>query len=134
MPIGGELDGEQRRGEREMDGATMINSDIHRINEKIDSMHLSRNPSMMMNSRREYERRIDNEKIKREDVGMVKRMDHSYRLTESDYVDRPLVPMRSPMRSPLRSPALPPGMEMNLPRGNAFNEQYYPTEEKSGWV
>lgn len=114
VALGGELEGQT------IDGATMINDDIQRISEKIEGMSI--------NTRREYERKIENEKIKQEEFSMTKRMDDSYRLTESDFQQRPLVPMRSPMRSPLRS-------EVH-PEGNAFspNRGYFPNDGKNGWV
>ncbi|KAF2867194.1 hypothetical protein BDV95DRAFT_598314 [Massariosphaeria phaeospora] len=80
-----------------IDGVTMMNNDIRRISEKIDNMSDAARP-------RQYDRRIENEKIKQEDFGKTKRMDDSYRLAETEYASRPLVPDRSPLRSPV-SPA-----------------------------
>ncbi|KAF2192711.1 hypothetical protein K469DRAFT_731177 [Zopfia rhizophila CBS 207.26] len=104
-----ELEGSSVSPGGELDGATMLNNDIQRISEKIDGM----------GRMRAYERRIENEKIKQEEFTKTKRMDESYRLTESDYIQRPLVPIRSP----LRSPASP----------QAFSPQGYYPDEKSGW-
>ncbi|KAF2476439.1 uncharacterized protein BDR25DRAFT_339446 [Lindgomyces ingoldianus] len=100
VPVGAEIDGGgsgtmRSEDAQSLDGTTMLNNDIRRISEKIDDM----------GRMRQYERRIENEKIKQEEFGKTKR-DQSYRLTESDFVDRPLVPSRSPLRSPA-SPASP---------------------------
>ena len=132
MPIGGELDSESRdvvytatapraappapvrSPTREPSGATLLNEDIRRISEKINDMHMSSSQTASHSPHRLYERRIENEKLKREDFDMTKRMDGSFRLTQSDYayqrggnngMQPPLVPLRSPHRSPLRSPA-----------------------------
>lgn len=110
----------------DFEGATLMQNDIARISEKIDSLSMSHNASRML--RQEYERRRENEKVmagefkspRINDVGVDfrhLRTEESYRLAESEYADRPLPPVVSdreremyahrpllPPRSPLRSP------------------------------
>lgn len=88
VPPSGELEGGVEVAA--LDGATMLNHDIRRISEKINDMTVSGT-----RARREYERKIENEKMKQEDFAATKRMDESYRLTESDYAQRPLPPLRT---------------------------------------
>lgn len=111
----------------ELDGVTSpisvmgLNGEIRRISEKIDNYGMSggraaggrdsdtfgfgmgRLPAADGMARlRAYERRIENDKCKPEDVGGVKqRGDDSFRLTQSEYdrdPNRPVVPVRSPYR------------------------------------
>lgn len=114
----------------DLDGATLMQNDIARISEKIDSLSMSHNASRML--RQEYERRRENEKVmagefkspRSNDVGVDYRhlrTDASYRLAETEYAARPLPPGGGaperdnyrdmyanrplpPPRSPLRSP------------------------------
>lgn len=110
----------------DFDGATLMQNDIARISEKIDSLSMSHNASRML--RQEYERRRENEKVmagefkssRINDVGVDLRhlrTEDSYRLAESEYANRPLPPVVDdrerdmyahrplpPPRSPLRSP------------------------------
>ncbi|KAJ4332530.1 hypothetical protein N0V95_009641 [Ascochyta clinopodiicola] len=110
----------------DFEGATLMQNDIARISEKIDSLSMSTNASRML--RQEYERRRENEKVmagefkspRLNDVGVDYRhlrTDDTYRLTESDYAHRPLPAVTGerdvyadrpppPPRSPLRSPVL----------------------------
>ncbi|KAL1656955.1 hypothetical protein SLS61_000751 [Didymella pomorum] len=115
----------------DLDGATLMQNDIARISEKIDSLSMSHNASRML--RQEYERRRENEKVmagefkspRSNDVGVDfrhLRNDESYRLAENEYAprqlppaggdmerdnyremyaNRPLPPPRSPLRSPV---------------------------------
>jgi hypothetical protein len=73
---------------------TRLDDDIARISEKIDTMGISRAEPRLA-AQREMEIRRENEKVMQAD----KRLDSTYRLTESDY-SRPAVPHRSPLRSP----------------------------------
>lgn len=110
------------------EGATLVQDDIARLSEKIESLSMGTNGSRML--RQEYERRRDNEKVmagefksqRINDVGMDYRhlrTDDTYRLTESEYANRPLPAVSAageremyanrplpPPRSPLRSPVL----------------------------
>lgn len=130
MLIGRELDSGEYTSPIDRD--SRLDDDIRRISEKIDNMSTSH--------RREYNRRVENEKYQKEEFRGGRRMmgydDSTYRLTESDYVARPLVPMRSPHRTPLRSPDRM-GMEGRMqthPPGNAFSTNGHYAEERSGWV
>lgn len=115
----------------DFEGATLMQNDIVRISEKIDTLSMSHNASRML--RQEYERRRENEKVmagefkapRINDVGVDirhLRTEESYRLAESEYANRPLPPIEThrerdnyedmyanrplpPPRSPLRSPA-----------------------------
>ncbi|KAF2007325.1 hypothetical protein P154DRAFT_558605 [Amniculicola lignicola CBS 123094] len=120
-------------GDRDtMDGATLLQSDIYRISEKIDEMGRSRRD----------ERRLMNEKIKQEEFSMTKRVDESYRLTESDFSRgmsmnghggdgmagmAPLVPNRSPLRSPSQ-----PGQR--APRGYFPPAREMVDDGRGGWA
>ncbi|KAF2632887.1 hypothetical protein BU25DRAFT_85294 [Macroventuria anomochaeta] len=110
----------------DFEGATLMQNDIARISEKIDTLSVSHNASRML--RQEYERRRENEKVmagefkspRINDVGVDYRhlrTDESYRLAESEYANRPLPPVSGerelyanrplpPPSSPLRSPVL----------------------------
>jgi hypothetical protein len=114
-----ELEGSSMAIGGELDGATMLESDIRRIGEKIDNMSLIR----------AHERRIENEKIKQDEFSITKRMDDSYRLTESDFRERPLVPNRNP----LRAPTSPRSSPQTLPIQNFSTRTYYPNE-RNGWA
>ncbi|KAF2109298.1 hypothetical protein BDV96DRAFT_652145 [Lophiotrema nucula] len=115
-----ELDGSSAPvGSGELDGATMLNNDIQRISEKIDDMGIGR--------MRNYERRIENEKIKQDEFSMTKRVDDSYRLTENDFVGRPLVPNRSPLRSPT-GPNNTPLTQQRMPHTSYHPDRY------DGWA
>ncbi|KAF1933869.1 uncharacterized protein M421DRAFT_414920 [Didymella exigua CBS 183.55] len=83
-------------------GATLMQNDIARISEKIDSLSMSHNASRML--RQEYERRRENEKVmagefkspRINDVGVDYRhlrTEESHRLAESEYASRPLPPI-----------------------------------------
>lgn len=115
----------------DFEGATLMQSDIARIGEKIDSLSMSTHASRML--RQEYERRRENEKVmagefkspRMNDVGVDYRhlrTDARYRMTESEYANRtfsavanererelyanrPLPSPRSPPRSPVLSGA-----------------------------
>jgi hypothetical protein len=87
IPLGGELEG----GTMMSNGATMLNNEIYRLSEKLDGMSAGH--------RREFERGLENEKVKREEFNLGKRTDNSYRLTESDFTFRPTVPSRHPLRN-----------------------------------
>ncbi|ORY19845.1 hypothetical protein BCR34DRAFT_595291 [Clohesyomyces aquaticus] len=145
MSSGGTMTSDEAR---RLEGATILNNDIRRISEKIEDMGRMRT----------YERRIENEKIKQEEFGKTKR-DQSYRLTESDYVERPLVPNRSPLRSPPPGPFTGGGAAVGGagnngsyqsmgPRGREFphamspqggfpqslnQHAYYQDERRPGW-
>lgn len=115
VPPSGELDGGLDTAT--LDDATMLNQDIRRISEKINDMTLSGNQA-----RRDYERKIENEKTKQEEFGVTKRnIDESYRLTESDYAQRPLPPLRTQ------------GHHVNQGRSptSLYAEQVYPQEHYS---
>jgi hypothetical protein len=114
----------------DLEGTTLMQNDIARISEKIDSLSMSHNASRML--RQEYERRRENEKMmagefksaRINDVGVDfrhLRTEESYGLGESEYTTRPLPPLAAdrerdnyrdmyanrplpPPRSPLRSP------------------------------
>ncbi|KZM19844.1 uncharacterized protein EKO05_0003986 [Ascochyta rabiei] len=110
----------------DFEGATVMQNDIARISEKINSLSMSTNASRML--RQEYERRRENEKVmagefkspRLNDVGVEYRhlrTDDTYRLAESNYAHRPLPPVSRgrdvnadhpvpPPKSPLRSPVL----------------------------
>jgi hypothetical protein len=131
--------------------STQLDDDIRRISEKIENMHTSMS-NMEQHNRRNYHpaydtRKIDNEKLKREefdmDMDMRKRMEGAYRITEQNqyYGQRdyeyererrefeqrqqpPTVPIRSPKRSPLREAAV---AGVPKPQG------YFP-DERTGWV
>ncbi|KAF2741295.1 hypothetical protein EJ04DRAFT_480562 [Polyplosphaeria fusca] len=103
----------------ELDGATMLESDIRRIGEKIDDMGRVR----------ALERKIENEKIKQDEFAMTKRVDDSYRLTESDFRARPLVPIRSPLRSPAEPRASP-----QMHAQTTMPVRGYYADERNGWA
>lgn len=81
-----------------LDGATMMNNEIRRLGEKIDNMSFTRGESRSAAERKLTARRENQKHIQGEFA--AQKADQSYRLTESDYVTRPLVPNRSPLRSP----------------------------------
>ncbi|KAF2022060.1 hypothetical protein BU24DRAFT_36724 [Aaosphaeria arxii CBS 175.79] len=100
-----ELEGSHLPDVREMegtpsplDGATMLDRDIQRISEKIEYMgRQAREPHKHMYDKKHG---YENDKMKREEFGVSKGIDGSYRLAESDFATRrPSVPMRSPRRS-----------------------------------
>ena len=121
----------------DFEGATLMQNDIARISEKIDSLSVSHNASRML--RQEYERRRENEKVmagefkspRINDVGVDYRhlrTEEAYRLAESEYANRPLPPIAGtrdrereayvnrplpPPRNPLRSP-VPSGASTDL--------------------
>jgi hypothetical protein len=117
---------------------TMLQSDIQRISEKIDHMGISRAESRLA-AQREIEIRRENEKVIQEEFAN-KRMDNTYRLTESDY-SRPLIPHRSPLRSPPGSapqtpeyPGSPNVVPVNSPNGyHVASPHVFSGEEKDGW-
>ncbi|KAF2203145.1 hypothetical protein GQ43DRAFT_412242 [Delitschia confertaspora ATCC 74209] len=137
IPLGGELEGvtnltmldgtTMQSPIAPLDGPTMLNNDIQRISEKIDELGRIR----------VHERRIENEKMKREDVvkfpqrndfrrddGLQRNnsfcTNDSFRLTESEY-QRPLVPVRNPLRSNAG------------PQGYGSRLEQYP-DEKGEWT
>lgn len=125
---GRERDARERERERERSGVIgreRLNNDIQRISEKIDSMSTTSNN----NSRRNYERKIENEKIKKEEFGITKRReaDGRYKTGEEEYVQRPVVPLRSPLRSPT-----PSGMRQEQGFERSGNGGY--EEERAGWL
>ncbi|KAF2691636.1 hypothetical protein K458DRAFT_381481 [Lentithecium fluviatile CBS 122367] len=132
MAMGGELgtttpdrnDHDRNGYDRNLDGDTMLQNDIQRISEKIDNMGISRTESRLA-AQREIEIRRENEKVMQEEFGN-KRMDSTYRLTESDY-QRPIIPSRSPLRSPPGSspqtpsyPGSPNVVPVNTPNGHGY--------------
>jgi hypothetical protein len=140
-----ELEAQSLQVGGELDGGTLLNEEIRRIGEKIEDMGRTR--AYERSQHRSYERRLDNEKIKQEDFNKTKRMDDSYRLTETDFeengnfADRhyrevegrltPQVPPRSTLRSPsaLGSHEFP-----EPPRGNGFASNRLYAEERRGWA
>ncbi|KAH6620591.1 hypothetical protein C7974DRAFT_236380 [Boeremia exigua] len=115
----------------DFDGATLMQNDITRISEKIDSLSMNANASRLL--RTEYERRRENEKVmagefkspRINDVGIALRhlrAEEAQRGIDTDYAQRPLPAPRDrdhsreahmyahrplpPPRSPLRSPGL----------------------------
>ena len=85
----------------DLDGATMMDHDIRRISEKIDSMTIGGGrtgggpqppPLSLPPNMRPYgytgNRRLENEKSMREEVGFSMKRDQSFRLTESDFQGR----------------------------------------------
>lgn len=88
-----------------LDGATLMDDEIRRIGEKIDKMSVSRITSHST-AQRKFEERRKNATLMQGDFATHK-IDNSYKLTESDYITRPLVPNRSPLRSPGGTPLSP---------------------------
>jgi len=115
----------------------VLQNDIQRISEKIDNMGISRAESRLA-AQREIEIRRENEKVMQEEF-VNKRMDNTYRLTESDY-SRPVVPHRSPLRSPPGSapqtpeyPGSPNVVSVNSPGGyQAASPQFFSVQEERG--
>lgn len=128
MPLSGTHGGELEGGTlspNALDGATMLQNDIRRISEKIDNMGIARHDSRLA-AQRELEIRRENEKVMQNEFAS-KKIDNSYRLTESDYVGRPLVPTRNPLRSPPGSGSVSPREQMASPRMEPLNgPQGYP--------
>lgn len=81
-----------------LDGATLMSSEIRRLGEKIDNMNVGRGEGLASAERNIAARRDHQKHIQGEFA--VQKVDQSYRLTESHYMTRPLVPNRSPLRSP----------------------------------
>ncbi|KAH7127053.1 hypothetical protein B0J11DRAFT_293132 [Dendryphion nanum] len=126
LPISGELDSTVTSTstlDNSLDGATMLDQDIRRISEKINDM--TTNGSR---ARRDYERRIENEKTKQEEFGVTKRIDESYRLTESDYAQRPLPPLRTQGRSPT-SPYMQQSYSPSQQQQD-YTHQVYPQQQQ----
>lgn len=97
-----ELEGSSTSASEELDstiidGATLLQNDIRRIGEKIDGLGISREESRL-DAHRELEIRRDNEKVMQGEFS-TKTIDNSYRLTESDFNQRPIIPTRNPLRS-----------------------------------
>lgn len=110
----------------DFEGATLMQNDIARISEKIDSLSMSDNAARML--QQEYERRRENEKVmagefrsaRLNDAGIDYRhlrTEETYKTAENEhmtrllppllnsemYANRPLPPPRNPLRSPVLS-------------------------------
>ncbi|KAF2709847.1 hypothetical protein K504DRAFT_455507 [Pleomassaria siparia CBS 279.74] len=77
-----ELDASSVPADGELEGGTLLNEDMDYICEKIDAMSIGTARTHIQSHT--YEWRLENEKVKQEDLGKMKRMDDSDRLTEKD--------------------------------------------------
>lgn len=97
-----------------LDGTTLMNNEIRRLGEKIDNMGVSsRANGRAAAAQRDLDARRENDKVMQAEFAAQK-ADQTYRITESDYVSRPVIPNRSPLRSPggsLVSPISPSPMQ-----------------------
>lgn len=113
-----------------LDGATMLANDIRRIGEKIDNMGFERQDARLA-AQRELQMRRENEKVMQGEF-ITQRMDQTFRISESDYVSRPNIPLRNPMRSPGGTPLHSPGhqgreqLTIPSPGGYPHSPQDYP--------